>query len=144
MGDLSSFVLSNWYLFVALIVVLVLLFVNLGRGRLLGFGEVRPVEAVGMINHEGAVPLDIRTDDEFCSGHIVGALHIPYALLEGRLSELESYRDRPLLVYCESGRQAAHACATLHRAGFGSLYKLTGGLMAWRGAELPLERSPGS
>lgn len=141
MENLGTFILSNWYLFLALIVILGLLFVNLGKGRLLGFSEIRPATAVGLINHEDALPLDIRGDDEFRKGHIVGSLHVPFALLDGRMEELQQHRSRKLLVCCESGRQAAHACARLRSAGFESIYKLSGGIMAWRSAGLPLERS---
>jgi rhodanese-related sulfurtransferase len=143
MENLGTFILDNWYLFLALIVILGLLFVNLGKGRLLGFTEVGPVQAVELINHENALPLDVRADDEFAKGHIVGSINIPFALLDSRMEDLQPHRDRPLLVYCESGRQAAHACARLRSAGFEPVHKLRGGLMAWRSAGLPLERGTG-
>lgn len=140
MENLGTFIVANWYLFLALIVILGLLFVNLGKSRLLGFTEVDPNQAVELINHENALPLDVRADDEFAKGHIVDSINIPFALLDSRMDELQPYRDRKLLVCCESGRQAAHACARLKSAGFQSIYKLRGGLMAWRSAGLPLER----
>ncbi|MDX9739631.1 MAG: rhodanese-like domain-containing protein [Gammaproteobacteria bacterium] len=140
MENFGTFILDNWYLFLALIVIVGLLFVNLGKGRLLGFREVGPSQAVELINHENALALDIRSDEEFAKGHVVGSINIPFALLDGRMDELQRHRERKLLVCCESGRQAAHACARLRSAGFESVHKLSGGLMAWRSAGLPLER----
>lgn len=143
MENLGTFVLDNWLLFLALIVILALLFVNLAKARLLGFKEVRPAEAVRLASHENAVFMDIRSDEEFAQGHVVDAVHVPLPLLDARMDELQPYRDRKVIVYCESGRRAAHAGVTLRKHGFTSLYKLAGGLMAWRGAGLPLERKRG-
>lgn len=143
MENLGTFVLQNWHLFLALIVILALLFVNLGKARLLGFKEVRPAEAVQLANHENAVFIDIRGDEEFNQGHIVDAIHVPLPLLDARMNELQQYHDRKVIVYCESGRRAAQAGVTLRKHGFTSIYKLAGGLMAWRGAGLPLERKRG-
>lgn len=144
MENLGTFILNNWLLFLALIVILALLFVNLGRSRLLGFKEVAPNDAVQLINHEDAVLIDTRGDEEFKQGHILNAVNVPLALLEDRMKDLQQYRERKVIVYCESGRQSAHAGATLRNNGFASVYKLAGGLMAWRSAGLPLERGPAS
>lgn len=140
MENLGRFVLDNWWLFLALIVILALLFVNLTRNRLLGFRDVKAAEAVQLINHDDAVVIDVRSDDDFEAGHIVGAVHAPLALLEERMKDLQAYRERKVIVCCEAGRQSAHAGAALRDAGFGSVYKLSGGLMAWRSAGLPLEK----
>ncbi|MDR2878120.1 MAG: rhodanese-like domain-containing protein [Chromatiales bacterium] len=142
MENLGTFVLNNWLLFLALIVILALLFVNLTKSRLLGFKEVPPNEAVRLNNQENALFIDVRSDDEFAKGHIVDAIHVPLPLIDARVNDLQQYRDRKVIVYCESGKRAAHAAVALRKHGFTSVYKLTGGLMAWRSASLPLERKP--
>lgn len=140
MENLGTFILNNWLLFLALIVIVGLLFVNLTKSRLLGFKEVGANDAVSLINHENAILIDTRADDQFKQGHILNAINVPLALLSERMGELQPYRERTLIVYCDSGRQSAHAGATLRSAGFTSIYKLSGGLMAWKSAGLPLER----
>jgi rhodanese-related sulfurtransferase len=140
MENLGTFILNNWLLFLALIVIVGLLFVNLGKARLLGFKEIAANDAVALINHENAIIIDTRGDDEFKQGHILNAVHAPLALLNERMTELQHYRERTVVVYCDSGRQSAHAAATLRSNGFTTLYKLRGGLMAWKSAGLPLER----
>ncbi len=142
MENLGTFILNNWLLFVALIVIVGLLFVNLTKSRLLGFREIGANDAVGLINHENAVIIDTRGDEEFKQGHILNAVHVPLALLSERMTELQPYRERAVIVYCDSGRQSAHAGATLRSNGFTTIYKLSGGLMAWKSAGLPLERGP--
>ena len=138
MEQLSTFVMNNWILFAALLVVIALLI----KSYISGFGikNVRPLEAVELINHKDAVVLDVRVDDEFKDGHILNSLHIPVGLLKGRIQELEKYRAQPIVVSCRSGQRAAQACSILRSQGFESIFKLEGGLMAWQNANLPLSQ----
>lgn len=138
MTHLGEFVANHWLLVTALAVILLLLAADAMKRRVLGFNDIRPQEAVRLINHEDAVIVDVRDDQEFREGHILNALLIPYGLMEERLQELEPYKARPLVVYCRTGQRAAHACALLQKQGFQRLYKLSGGILAWRGADLPV------
>ena len=122
----------------ALVVIVALLVMDAYKRKLLGFQDIKPQEAVRLINHEGAIPLDVREDKEFDEGHILNALHIPYGLIEKRLAELESYKNQPLIVYCRSGQRSAQASSVLRKQGFEHVYKLSGGMMAWRSADLPM------
>lgn len=141
MDRLFPFVRNNWLLFVALIVILALLFVNLARSRLTGFREVRPDEAVRLMNHEDAVLLDIRSGEEYTKGHVMNALNIPFANLQDRLVDLQPHQGRALIICCENGRQAAQAGAVLRKHGYGRVMGLSGGLASWRSAGLPLVRA---
>ena len=138
MSHLGEFIANHWVLVLALVVIAVLLVMDTFKRRLLGFRDIKPQEAVRLINHEGAVPLDVREDQEFREGHIVNALHIPYGIIEKRLAELESYKSRALIVYCRSGQRSAQASAVLRKQGFEHVYKLSGGMLAWRSADLPV------
>ena len=137
MAHLGDFVVHHWMLVLALVVIMVLLAMDAFKRKLLGFQEIKPQEAVRLINHEGAVPLDVREDKEFSEGHILNALHVPYGLIEKRLVELEPYKSQPLIVYCRVGQRSAQASSVLRNQGFERVYKLSGGIVAWRGADLP-------
>jgi rhodanese-related sulfurtransferase len=139
MEQIGTFILNHWILFLALVLILALLIAGMARDRLLGFREVKPVEAVAMINHQDAVVLDVREPEEFSAGHILNAINVPAATLEGS-GELEAYRGRPVIVCCRTGPRAARAGALLHKQGFASVFKLSGGIQAWEGAGLPLSR----
>ena len=65
---------------------------------------------------DGAVLLDVRTDDEFSAGHVDGAKNIPVDDLNQRLTELP--RESPIVVYCGSGRRAHRAAVQLESAGY--------------------------
>lgn len=76
--------------------------------------------------------LDVRTSNEFASGHVPGAVNVPHTELSSRLAELGDARDREVVVYCERGGRAALAEQLLREAGFRSVLHLEGDMSAWR------------
>lgn len=76
------------------------------------------------------VLLDVREPFEHAERHIEGCVLIPLGQLENRLDELQSYRDRPVVVYCRSGARSARACAFLNAQGF-QTRNLAGGILEW-------------
>ncbi len=98
--------------------------------------SVTPNEAATMFSGKKAVIVDVRENDEWNAGHIEGAIHIPLAQVETRLSELAQYKDSPVILQCRSGKRSAKATTTLINAGFTQAYNLTGGILAWGGAGL--------
>jgi rhodanese-related sulfurtransferase len=80
------------------------------------------------------VILDVRTAEEFATGHIPGAINIPVDQIGARLAELEASKGKTIVTYCRSGRRAATALATLHAAGFEKLAHLTGDMPGWTAA----------
>jgi|GEM_PF-9936 len=141
MQQFGDFLIGNWPLFLALVIVLALLARTLiGPGAAKSFS---PMEALQSINHRDALVLDVRSDAEYAEGHVLNALHIPLGLLAGRLGQLEAYRDHPIVVICRSGARSAQAAAQLRKAGFNEVFNLAGGVMAWQNASLPLTRDKG-
>lgn len=135
---LGDFILSNWFLFLALVIILVLLArTYVGSGAV---NHIRPAEAVLLINREGAVVVDVRTDKEYAEGHIMNSLHIPLGMLDNRLVELKEYKSHPLIIACRTGSRSATAASTLKKQGFEVVSNLSGGMLAWGGANLPVTR----
>ena len=95
--------------------------------------------------NSGSVPLilDVRSEEEFGSGHIPGALNIPQNEIGERLGEIRSFQDKEVVVQCESGRRASIAEEHLRGAGFKKLKHLEGDMRAWRRDARPLETSTG-
>jgi rhodanese-related sulfurtransferase len=110
------------------------------RRQLFGIGEVSPNEAVMLANREQALMLDVREDAEFATGHIPEARHIPLGQLLSRVGELDAWKDKPIVVNCQSGMRSATACALLRKQGFTKLFNLGGGFAAWQAAKLPSTR----
>lgn len=80
--------------------------------------------------------IDVRTPDEFASGHIINAINIPVESLQARLDEVPD--DTPVIVYCRSGNRSAAAAQILVAADFQPVYDL-GGIQTWVAEGLPLE-----
>lgn len=80
--------------------------------------------------------LDVRTSEEFATGHVHGAVNIPVEELQDRLSEVS--RDEPVVVYCHSGNRSAQAAQMLTQAGYTDVYDL-GGVNDWTAQGFPLE-----
>jgi rhodanese-related sulfurtransferase len=100
--------------------------------------HLTPAEATLMMNREDALVLDVRETGEWSSGHIQGARHITIAQLEKRMSEIEKFKDRPVIVCCSSGNRSSAACGQLKKGGFEKVFSLGGGISAWIEANLPL------
>ncbi len=84
--------------------------------------HVRSDQAAGLGR---ATLLDVRRPDEFATGHLNGAVNVPVQELAGRLAELGP-KDRPVAVYCRSGRRSGAAAQLLLEAGFASVSDLGG------------------
>lgn len=109
-------------------------------GRISGIKQVGPQEAVLLFNHEDALVLDVREQSEWADGHITKAKHIPLGQLKSRLSDLEKYKNKPIVAVCRSGNRSGSACGILKKAGFENLHNLAGGMQAWQQAGLPREK----
>lgn len=69
----------------------------------------------------GAVILDVRSKDEFKSGHIKGAVNIPVNTLESNLSKLKD-KNQTVITCCASGMRSASAKAILKNNGYTDVY----------------------
>jgi len=84
--------------------------------------------------------VDVRSPDEYRSGHVPGAINIPHRQIGARLDELAAGKERGLVVYCEGGQRTEYAESVLRQAGFTNLYHLQGDMGAWRQNRMPVER----
>ena len=100
--------------------------------------RLTPAEATLMMNREDALVLDVRETGEWGSGHITGARHITLAQLDKRLSELDKFKGKPIIVVCATGNRSSSACGQLRKHGFDKVYSLGGGVSSWIEANLPL------
>nr|VFK11309.1 MAG: Rhodanese-related sulfurtransferase [Candidatus Kentron sp. LPFa] len=138
MDQLIEFATNHWFLTLTLFTVLGSLAWITAAPGVLGSERVNPVEAVRLINHEGAIILDVRTDSEVEEGRILNAIHIPQQSLADQIKRVEKYRAKPIIGVCRTGSRSAAACATLRKHGFERVYNLGGGVVGWQSAGLPL------
>jgi rhodanese-related sulfurtransferase len=135
-----SFFLDNWMLFaVALTSGGMLLWPVLSSGG--GSGGLNPTEAVQLMNREKAAVVDVCSPEEFAAGHVTGARNVPLSDLETKLAATVKNKATPLLLVCASGARSRRAVGIAKKLGYENARSLTGGMGAWRAANLPVEKA---
>jgi rhodanese-related sulfurtransferase len=81
-----------------------------------------------------AIILDVRTPEEFESGHLPGALNINIMGHEFHEMIDELDKNRTYFVYCKAGGRSSNACQYMHMQGFQNLNNMVGGILAWEGS----------
>jgi rhodanese-related sulfurtransferase len=102
-----------------------------------GRNNISANEATLLINRQDALVVDVRETAEWSGGHIPNARHISLGHLSKHLSEIERYKDKPVILVCASGSRSGSGCNMLKKAGFQQVYNLAGGIHAWSDAGLP-------
>ena len=94
-------------------------------------GLVTPDQALALLEQEpDALLIDVRTDEEYKTGHIPDSILMPVDELESLLGELPSDKETALIVYCRTGRRSAAAADMLRKAGYTRVFDL-GGIVSW-------------
>ena len=141
MEQLSEFVLNNLLLFAALVVVLVMLIKAELEHQANKGSYLSPSKATRLMNnHSDALILDVRASADFKKGHIKGAKNIPLSDFASSVEKLTADKDKPVLVYCNSGNTVTRAIKMLKKAGFQQVNNLEGGIAAWKEANMPLSK----
>ena len=127
---------TNHYVLVSFFVVLLVAFVvNEGKQ---GGAAITPTNLVNLVNREGAMLLDIRDSKEYSSGHIAGAVSMPVSSIDARIGELESHKDKPVVLVCKMGQHASATGRKLKALGFEKVRRLSGGMSEWTASSLPV------
>jgi phage shock protein E len=101
--------------------------------------HVSASEAQKLLVDKKVVVLDIRTPDEFKSGHIAGATNIDFLAtgFEHRLEALD--KSKTYLIHCASGGRSTQALPVLKKLQFQTIYHLDGGIKSWKKSGLPVK-----
>lgn len=83
--------------------------------------------------------VDVRTPEEFNSGHLKNALNINYYEDDFSSQLVKLDKQKPVFVYCKVGGRSAKAATLLRKEGYKNVYDLRGGILAWSNNNLPLE-----
>lgn len=100
--------------------------------------DVDPQGAVRLINYENALVLDVRDDSEFAKGHVPNATHIPMEHLKERWTELEKYKEKPIVIVFKPKLNSGLAGSILRKNGFKQVFRLNGGIESWEREKMPL------
>ncbi len=96
------------------------------------------VDDVAGLIADGAELIDIREQNEWDEARIPGAALKPMSSINAWYQDLP--RDHTVIIYCRSGQRSAQAVhALVTQAGFDNVLNMTGGIIAWADAQLPIE-----
>ena len=99
----------------------------------IGYRRISMQEASDvMIQEEGYIILDVRTEAEYAAGHIPGAICIPNETIGSGEIPLLPDKDQLILVYCRSGNRSMQAAGKLAKLGYTNIVEF-GGIGAWTG-----------
>src|SRR5579875_899214 len=94
--------------------------------------EVDPSEVREQLQN-GALVVDVREAEEWETGHLPGARHVPKSYLESRIEGAAPDRDEHIILYCQSGNRSAWAARTLiEDLGYSNVESMTGGITLWK------------
>ncbi|MCP0913093.1 MULTISPECIES: rhodanese-like domain-containing protein [Legionella] len=136
MGQLGQFITNHWGLWLALVVILLLIFINEAISRKKRGQELSPSAAVDMINHENAIVIDLRDKETFRAGHIINAIQASGE--DFTEQRMDKYKNKALILVCARGLQSQTLVAKLRELGFAQPMVLSGGMAAWTNAGLPV------
>lgn len=116
----------------AVIGIILLAVILLGRALVFAYEEVTPQELKEKMAKGGVVVLDVRENDEVANCRIPKSVHIPLAEVSARVKELDP--EKEIVVYCAAGVRSARASKILDGAGFKKVRNLKGGMRSWMAA----------
>lgn len=106
-----------------------------------GPGALTADGAVQLMNREKAVVIDICEPAEYAQAHVVGAKNIPMGQLADKLPGAVKNKALPVILVCRSGARSSRALGIAKKLGYENVQSLSGGLGAWRSANLPIEKA---
>lgn len=77
---------------------------------------------------KGIVIIDVRNNTEYIQSHLENAVNIPMRELNEHLPELEKYKDKPIVIYCDKGYRSKTVAIQLEALGFRRLYVIEDGI----------------
>lgn len=136
MDRVIEFIGNHPYL-VSVFVALLIAFIITEMQR--GGRSISPQELSQMVNQRQARVIDLRDTPAYREGRITGSENLPYSQIADKAAELAK-AGKPIILVCALGQVSGSAASSLKQAGVSEIYRLSGGISAWRQQGLPLVR----
>jgi rhodanese-related sulfurtransferase len=136
--DLITFAGRHLMLSLALAGLTLALIVTEVMRLMQGWKTLKPAQLTGLVNHDGALVIDLRPINDFQAGHIAGSRNVQMSQFDPENKQLAGAKALPVVLVCKTGQTAGGAAGRLAKAGFEKVYVLDGGIGGWIGADLPL------
>jgi len=137
--NLIFYAQHNWMLLACFVFIVLLIFVEEGKAKGSGGGQVNVKSAVALMNDDKAVVIDLRSKEAFKRGHIVNSISMPKDQFDVNSPKLKNQTNKAIIVVCSKGNDSSRIALSLRKAGFDSKV-LGGGIDAWKAAEMPFKQ----
>jgi rhodanese-related sulfurtransferase len=141
MENLPEFISNHLFLASLFFALLGMLLWNLFGSAASGIPQVSPQELTRMMNQDNAIVLDVRSEEDFNTGHILNAKNIPEKEIDSKDKEIDKFKDKPVIAYCSMGTVSPKVARLLKTKQIENIYILKGGLQSWTSANLPVTRT---
>lgn len=137
--QLQQFVANHTIMVIAWVAILVAVLVSFYKSATSKITVIENAKLTQLFNDEDAVIIDVRSDDEFKAGHLIGSVRVlPSDIKTNKVQSIEKYKDRAVIVVDGNGFTAQKLADLLAKQGFAKVYALREGVLGWRAANLPL------
>lgn len=137
---LFTFVRENLLLVIAFFFVVIAIIFEENRGRLRKTKTVSASSLAMLLNRDNVVVLDIRDHASFQKEHILSSINVPYKSdMDGIKNKLQQHKNKHIVVVDNVDNNSFKVVPLLKVEGFEEISVLSGGIMAWKNASLPLK-----
>jgi len=98
------------------------------------------VEKAQQQQHQGALLIDVREDNEWEAGHATNAIHLGRGIIERDIIEKIPDKNTELILYCGGGYRSILSAYNLQKMGYTNVYSMSGGWRSWKEAGAPVEQ----
>ena len=141
MNEFVAFLGDNPILTDAWVLLFVVLVSGVIGGMLSNVKELSTHDTTLLMNRENAIIIDIRKNNEYRQGHILGAKALSEDdVKKANFSSLEKYKDKPIIVVCAMGMSAKKVAQAIAKTGHQQVSVLKGGMATWQNEKLPVSK----
>lgn len=117
-------------IFIVIIIVLLVLtlFITLNNNHSNAIKKLTTKEVNEIVEDDDLIIIDVRTKEEYDSGHIPNAINIPYDEIE----KVNYDKSKTIAVYCQTGKRSSNAALQLEKMGYNKIYDF-GGISNYQG-----------
>ena len=141
MEQYITFFSNNGILTAAWVGLVVIIIVMSIKIQMSPIKQISPQDLTFLMNREEGVALDIRSEKDFNTSHILDAVGLTNEkITKNGFTSLEKHKANPIIVVCSAGISAVKVANDLHKSGFSRVSVLKGGMGAWTSAGLPVTK----
>lgn len=132
-----DFVNQNIFWFIAWAILFNLVILSYIRGSVSGAKQVSALEMPALQRGGKSIVIDVNKADQYALSHISKSVNIPLEEINDSNKPLLKYKNKTVILCCQSGGRSQSAAKQLLALGFSNVTILKGGLMAWTKENLP-------